>query len=522
MAEKDDSYDPFAIEKFAPTSFADWAKQAAPKDWEIIRDMVQGTASLPKRSIEAASQYQVGSPDTYNPAPAVEAAMMTMGVGGPMAEAGALGSAGGKLAKKAWMDQSIPVDIWSSETKVGSLIPGQMVQAGPGGPVGMFKGISPGGTVQVDWKAKPAETPQPDAAAPAPKPSFAYSSGEAKGKFQQNKEDIWKKLREEFQKARGIEPPKTSLLDIMPDKIKSGLDPVEQARLKGGYTEPAYRGFNLGYKGQKEGPNPIHKFGDEGEGGGYSEMYSTADPMLADMYAGGLSSHPGEIVPPGTFMSGSTVAPLWVNPKEYLHTDAGGKNWSEFNWKAIKEAREQGKKGVVINNVWDEPGSTQALGSPKKVFITFPEGLPTVKSKFANKFDPTDPNMLHGAAAIGTGGGAGYAAMSEPGKSAEMKDKEDGGNQGKQSGGDTPKMSPGVMKWMMEFLKANPDLAKEMSTRMNAVINGKTIQAQQGKGPPPPPGGAQMPGMAGPPGAGGAPPQMPGAMPPQMPKPPGM
>lgn len=102
--------------------------------------------------------------------------------------------------------------------------------------------------------------------------------------------------------------------------------------------------------------------------------------------------------------------------------------------------------------------------------------------------------------------------------------------QAKSSGGDMPTMSPGVMKWMMEFLKANPDLAKEMSTRMNAVINGKTIQAQQGKGPPPPPGGAMMPGMAGPPGAGGAPPpgaggappQMPGAMSPQMPKPPGM
>jgi hypothetical protein len=49
-----------------------------------------------------------------------------------------------------------------------------------------------------------------------------------------------------------------------------------------------------------------------------------------------------------------------------------------------------------------------------------------------------------------------------------------------------PKMSPGVVKFIMEFLKANPDLAKEMSTRMQAVINGKQIGQQQA------PGGPQM------------------------------
>ncbi len=97
-----------------------------------------------------------------------------------------------------------------------------------------------------------------------------------------------------------------------------------------------------------------------------------------------------------------------------------------------------------------------------------------------------------------------------PDNKAEAKEPD------QKSGGDMPKMSPGVMKWMMEFLKSNPDLAREMSTRMNAVINGKTIGAQQGKGPPPAPGGAQMPGM------GGPPPQMQGGQPPMMPKPQGM
>lgn len=43
----------------------------------------------------------------------------------------------------------------------------------------------------------------------------------------------------------------------------------------------------------------------------------------------------------------------------------------------------------------------------------------------------------------------------------------------------SPQLSPGVVKFLMGFLKANPDLAQEMSTRMQAVINGKQIQGQQ-------------------------------------------
>jgi hypothetical protein len=72
-----------------------------------------------------------------------------------------------------------------------------------------------------------------------------------------------------------------------------------------------------------------------------------------------------------------------------------------------------------------------------------------------------------------------------------------------------------VAKFLMEFLKSNPDLAKEMSTRMQAVINGKQIQGQQ----QPPPGGSGPPGQ----GMGQKPPMPPGGpqMPPQMPMKPG-
>jgi hypothetical protein len=148
--------DPFASEKYESPTLAAWAKQAAGKDVDTmgqIAKMAYGTAQIPQRAIEAAQGYQIGNPDTMNPAPFVDAAMLTMGAGAPMAEAGALGSAGGKLGTgaKAFLDTEAPVDIWKVDP--AKLMPGQKVSAGPGGNVGTFKGVSPAGTVLVDWKA---------------------------------------------------------------------------------------------------------------------------------------------------------------------------------------------------------------------------------------------------------------------------------------------------------------------------------------------------------------------------------
>ncbi len=86
---------------------------------------------------------------------------------------------------------------------------------------------------------------------------------------------------------------------------------------------------------------------------------------------------------------------------------------------------------------------------------------------------------------------------------------------GASPGGSTGAFGPhgGLNEFLFQFLKANPDLAREMSTRMNAVINGQKLQGLKGAAPGSgsPPGGAPLPG--GPPGM--APPQ-PGAPPPQM------
>ncbi len=47
----------------------------------------------------------------------------------------------------------------------------------------------------------------------------------------------------------------------------------------------------------------------------------------------------------------------------------------------------------------------------------------------------------------------------------------------------------GLQEFLFQFLKANPDLAREMSTRMNAVIHGQQLQGLKGAGAAPPMGG---------------------------------
>lgn len=173
----------------------------------------------------------------------------------------------------------------------------------------------------------------------------------------------------------------------------------EAARLAGDYTTPAWRGLRI-HSGQDFGP----VF--QGE-----HMFSSNNPQLAEMYAGSLHQHPDNYLKEKYVPQGSTIAPFWLNTKDYHVADAKGKMWSDFNSGAIAEAKSQGKKGVVIHNVWDEPHSTKNLGSPNTVYITFPEGLPTVKSKFAQQFDPTNSSVAKGLA-LTAGGGAAAASLS--------------------------------------------------------------------------------------------------------------
>lgn len=170
--------------------------------------------------------------------------------------------------------------------------------------------------------------------------------------------------------------------------------------LTNNYTTPAYRGMRV----WNNEVSPVHG----AEQGTYNEIYSSDSPRLADMYAGNTYKPPAWNPTGDHFGEGSSVAPLLLNTKDYHVYDAKGGVWQNNNTRAIKEAKALGKPGVVVKNVWDEPDSTKVLGEPKTVYITLPSGAPTVKSRFATKFDPTDPNMLHGAAgaAVGTGAAA--------------------------------------------------------------------------------------------------------------------
>lgn len=295
-----------------------------------------------------------------------------------------------------------PINLW--QTADPKTIPvGHPVQAGIDGPVGIFKGVMPGGSLNVDWKAGKVLKQ----AAPAKK---EMSTDEALKAIEEAlKVDPavpWEAgdLKADSFGAEGLPPTKPR--DILPENER------EAARVAGGYTMPSYRGMRV--YGQND-INPVYKG---------PELYHTADPMLADMYSSSLSAHPGHEVPQGTFGSGSNVSPLLVDTRNYYHADAKGAIWSSFNRGAIEKAKAEGKHGVVIDNVWDEPGSTKALDGPKRIFITFPEGASSVKSRFAARFDPTSSNMLHGIGAAIGGGSAGYLL---PGQDAPVQKAGGGG-----------------------------------------------------------------------------------------------
>lgn len=202
---------------------------------------------------------------------------------------------------------------------------------------------------------------------------------------------------------------------MKPDLVKEEAD-REAARLAGGYTTPAYRGIRV-TEGQDF--NPVH----HGYNSPYlgESHYSSASPQLADMYAGYHSKWPGEFPKEGVFPEGSSGVPLWLNTNDYHVADAKGAKWTEFNAKAMAEAKEQGKPGVVIHNVWDEPNSTKNLSSPQTIYITFPTGVPTIKSKFAAMFDPKSPDIsraLVGGAGLGA---AGYAMQTGDAQAARAQ-----------------------------------------------------------------------------------------------------
>jgi hypothetical protein len=130
-------------------------------------------------------------------------------------------------------------------------------------------------------------------------------------------------------------------------------------------------------------------------------FYMAKSPDVASLYA---QWQPGITGVP-LYQSPGKVLPLKVNTKDYHQYDAGGGVWTQHNDKAVAQAKELGKKGVIVRNVIDDPntvgGNKGTIGKPTDVYIALnPRENPTIKSKFA-KFDPKkydDPNLMTGVA----------------------------------------------------------------------------------------------------------------------------
>ena len=167
-----------------------------------------------------------------------------------------------------------------------------------------------------------------------------------------------------------------------------------------GFTTPAYRGAT---RPEPQEPQVVR--------GKPSVSWSSNSPDLANAYAGGDQPYGDNprVFAPGRGWSplSGQVQPLLLNTSDYHVVDAGGKGISQVRGPALFDAHLRARPGVVIKNVYDEPGegggsaSGSQLGKPSDVYATFDPA--TRRSKFA-KFDPSKKlsrDLLAGLAPFG-------------------------------------------------------------------------------------------------------------------------
>jgi hypothetical protein len=147
-----------------------------------------------------------------------------------------------------------------------------------------------------------------------------------------------------------------------------------------------------------------------------SPFYGSTSPELANLYAGQIEYTAGpratgepEFPDFGEFTADRTGANLWPmrwRTENFLHVDAGGAKYSgtpsgaAIRNEALRQARLEGRDGVVVHNIYDEPsGGTRILGEPKDVYIAL-RGA-NVRSKTAAKFNPAHWNLNDFTAAVG-------------------------------------------------------------------------------------------------------------------------
>lgn len=553
--DQPNSIDPFGSEKYESPTLAAWAKQAAGKDVDTLKGLYGGakytaTEMIPRlfESVQQANENYYGpGPKTMStdelpfelrdrsPGASAETAMNLVGLGAGGAVKGAAGALGGKLA-----------DIWVEDAS--KLTPGQFVTAGPGGQVGKFKGVSPAGVVQVDWKAKPTGNE-----------SFKQAASEASDKFGKDKStaiqkywnqvkqpaikpgseeattDLWSKLREPapVEKEMTIEEAMSAIEKAIKEpwtgesksmeypssnhKVSTShseyfndlgefpqvvpFRPPEKA-VSQGYVTPAVHGTVLGES--RWTPSAGGELGGRGDALRlpYQELgVHFGTPDQARHFTG---NELRESTAPRTY-------PVVLQTGKSLELPDMG-NWNidlikDGLWRLdrgsgygvdagyFKVADPQGHLGEFPASEMDKINSIKEMrgylhskgydsinyinkveGPGQRSYIMFkpspdePDFVSGVRSPFAG-FDPS--KILRPDIAAGVTGIAGAATIAPSESKAKTAPTKGGQDQS------SPTLSPGVVKFIMEFLKANPDLAQEMSTRMQDVINGKQIQGQQ-------------------------------------------
>ena len=156
------------------------------------------------------------------------------------------------------------------------------------------------------------------------------------------------------------------------------------------------------------------------------DFYGSTDPALANLYSG-VHPHIAKEVERGEFTPGhelsdiieekAGVVPMRWNTEDFHEVDAGGALWKDVIPKyveAINKAKDEGRGGVIIRNVWDEPtGESKGLMKPKDVYIAIKGN--TVRSANA-KFDPSKfhlNDLLASGAAIAIPAGTAIHAMKD-------------------------------------------------------------------------------------------------------------
>src|SRR5258708_1333586 len=167
----------------------------------------------------------------------------------------------------------------------------------------------------------------------------------------------------------------------------------QKNRIKGRFTTPAYHrqaaptttyqklmdnsvSTDQGWRAYIEPHSPSGK-----------KRFAAAQPELSELYAPG------------------NVKKYFLNTNDYHMFNAQGQSWGAIGNKAIVEATQAGKKGIIVHNVADEPNLTMNQLGPQTTYVVF--DMSTARSESA-QFDPAKwhlPDLMASGAAIGLASG---------------------------------------------------------------------------------------------------------------------